>query len=281
MYQTMKLKIRSYFPIVFALICFSSMNDSRADAFVDPEKDVDTNYAVNIGEVDSQDLTNEYDPIETTNRKIFAFNDGLDKGILKPLAKGYRAIVPSQGRIAIRNFLHNLETPTVLLNDLLQGNSDRAGITLKRFMINSTAGFFGFGDPASDLGYSRHTEDFAQTLAVYGVPDGPYIVSPFFGPSTPRHIAGRIVDFAAHPLTWYMQEQDTEARYTYGITETLVAREELLDILDETEANSTDYYITIRNLYRQRRIDEINNGVPSDEASEYSIDTARDLNLVF
>ena len=100
------------------LIFIFSMNDSHADSFVDPEKDIDTNYAVNIDEVDSQNSTNGYDPIETTNRKIFAFNDGLDKGILKPLAKGYRAIVPSQGRTAIRNFLHNLETPTVLINDL-------------------------------------------------------------------------------------------------------------------------------------------------------------------
>lgn len=277
----MKLKIRTLFPILVALIFFFSMNDSHADAYVDPEKNIDTNYAINIDEVDGQNLTNEYDPLESTNRKVFKFNDALDKGILKPAAKGYRAIVPSQGREAIRNFFHNLESPTVLINDILQGNSNRAGITVKRFMINSTVGIFGFADPASDMGYPRHTEDFAQTLAIYGVPDGPYLVSPFFGPSTPRHITGRIIDFVAHPLTWYMQEQDTETRYTYGITETLVAREELLDILDETEANSTDYYVTIRNLYRQRRIDEINNGVPADEPSEYSIDTARDLNLVF
>ena len=277
----MKLKIRTLFPILVALIFFFSMNDSHADAYVDPEKNIDTNYAINIDEVDGQNLTNEYDPLESTNRKVFKFNDALDKGILKPAAKGYRAIDPSQGREAIRNFFHNLESPTVLINDILQGNSNRAGITVKRFMINSTVGIFGFADPASDMGYPRHTEDFAQTLAIYGVPDGPYLVSPFFGPSTPRHITGRIIDFVAHPLTWYMQEQDTETRYTYGITETLVAREELLDILDETEANSTDYYVTIRNLYRQRRIDEINNGVPADEPSEYSIDTARDLNLVF
>jgi phospholipid-binding lipoprotein MlaA len=277
----MKLEIRTILPAFVALIFFSSINDLSADAFIEPIDDNNSSYAINIADVDNQNLTNEYDPIENTNRKIFGFNHALDKGILKPMAKGYRAVVPIEGRAAIRNFLRNLEAPTVLLNDILQGNSNRAGITVKRFMINSTVGIFGFADPASDMGYPRHTEDFAQTLAIYGVPDGPYLVSPFFGPSTPRHIVGRIVDFAAHPLTWYMQDQDTETRYTYGITETLVAREDLLDILDETEANSTDYYVTIRNLYRQRRIDEINNGVPADEASEYSIDTARDLNLVF
>jgi phospholipid-binding lipoprotein MlaA len=254
---------------------------SYADAFMSPDADKNSEYAVNIVESESFEFPENYDPLEETNRKIFSFNNSIDKGILKPVAKGYRSIVPEPGRNAIRNFLHNLETPTVLINDMLQGSSDRAGNTLNRFLINSTVGFFGLSDPATDMGYPRHTEDFAQTLAVYGVPDGPYIVSPFFGPSTPRHITGRIVDFAAHPLTWYMQEQDADARYTYGLTETLVAREELLDVLDEIEVNSTDYYVTIRNLYRQRRIDEINNGVPANEPSEYSIDTARDLNLVF
>ena len=78
-----------------------------------------------------------------------------------------------------------------------------------------------------------HTEDFAQTLAVYGVESGPYIVSPLFGPSTPRHIAGRVVDFAVHPLTWYLQNQNDGYRYSYGISEAVVAREELLDVLDE------------------------------------------------
>ncbi len=222
-----------------------------------------------------------YDPYEETNRKMFAFNQAVDKAVLKPLAQAYSDIVPEGGRESIKNFLRNLESPTILFNDVMQGEEDRASNTVNRFIINSSIGALGFGDPATEMGYPRHTEDFAQTLATYGVESGPYIVSPLFGPSTPRHIAGRVVDFAVHPLTWYLQKQDDGYRYSYGIGEAVVAREELLEILDDIEANSTDYYVSIRNMYMQRRMDEISNGVPSDQPSEFSIDTARDLNLVF
>ena len=243
---------------------------------------IDENYSSSYVEpsITDQDYTT-FDPYETTNRKMFAFNQAVDKAILKPMAQAYRDIVPEGGRESIRNFLRNLESPTILFNDILQGEEERASNTVNRFVINSSIGFFGFGDPATDMGYPRHTEDFAQTLAIYGVESGPYIVSPLFGPSTPRHIAGRVVDFAVHPLTWYLQNQNDGYRFSYGITEAVVAREELLDVLDDIEANSTDYYVSVRNMYMQRRMNEISNGVPSDEPSEFSIDTARDLNLVF
>jgi len=243
---------------------------------------IEENYNSSYVEPSGQEIDySTFDPYEATNRKMFAFNQAVDKAILKPMANAYRDIVPESGRESIRNFLRNLESPTILFNDILQGEKERASNTINRFVINSSVGFFGFGDPATDMGYPRHTEDFAQTLATYGVESGPYIVSPFFGPSTPRHIAGRVVDFAVHPLTWYLQNQNDGYRYTYGISEAVVAREELLDVLDDIEAGSTDYYVSIRNMYMQRRTDEISNGVPSDEPSEFSIDTARDLNLVF
>ena len=267
------------FTFVFTQSASSEMAESVAEQYLIQDTEVsESKYAVSL-----QDLgdAEKYDPYENFNRQVFDFNEAIDTGVLRPLAKGYRAVVPEEARKSIKNFLHNLETPTVLINDMLQGNSSRAGVTVQRFVINSTVGFFGFGDPATNMGYPRHTEDFAQTMATYGVPSGPYIVSPFFGPSSPRHIGGRIVDFATHPLTWYLQDQDTEARLAYGVSEAIVTREELLDILDQTKAESPDYYVTIRNIYRQRRLDEINNGVPSDQPTEYSIDAARDLNLVF
>ena len=269
---------RLFFVIAFSLMLFLHTTVSKADISQFIEENYNSSYAeTSVSDTDHS----TFDPYEAVNRKMFAFNQAVDKAILKPMAQAYRDIVPEGGRESIRNFLRNLESPTILFNDILQGEEERASNTVNRFVINSSVGFFGFGDPATDMGYPRHTEDFAQTLAVYGVESGPYIVSPLFGPSTPRHIAGRIVDFAVHPLTWYLQNQNDGYRYSYGISEAVVAREELLDVLDDIEASSTDYYVSIRNMYMQRRMDEISNGVPSDEPSEFSIDTARDLNLVF
>jgi len=222
-----------------------------------------------------------YDPNEEENRKAFEFHQKLDKSLFKPLAKAYRDVVPEGGRKAIKNFLHNLETPTVLINDVLQGEQDRAGTTVNRFVINSTVGFLGFGDPATDLGYERHTEDFAQTLAVYGVESGPYSYSPIFGPTTERHTTGRVVDFLTHPLTWYFNDQDSAVGLTYGATRVVSTREDLLDALDDIEMDSTDYYVSIRSMYRQMRENQINNGLFGDDPSQFSIDTGMDLNLVF
>ena len=267
---------------IFFLISFLILLLLPALSKADISQFIEENY--NSSYVESSDPEIDYnifDPYESTNRKMFAFNQAVDKAILKPMAQAYRDVVPEGGRESIRNFLRNLESPTILFNDILQGEEERASNTVNRFIINSSVGFFGFGDPATNMGYPRHTEDFAQTLAIYGVESGPYIVSPLFGPSTPRHIAGRVVDFAVHPLTWYLQNQNEGYRYSYGLSEAVVAREELLDVLDDIEANSTDYYVSIRNMYMQRRLSEIANGVPSDEPSEFSIDTARDLNLVF
>jgi phospholipid-binding lipoprotein MlaA len=222
-----------------------------------------------------------YDPNEEENRKAFEFHQKLDKNLFKPLAKAYRDVVPEGGRKAIKNFLHNLETPTVLMNDVLQGEQERAGTTVNRFVINSTVGFLGFGDPATDLGYERHTEDFAQTLAIYGVESGPYSYSPIFGPTTQRHTTGRVVDFLTHPLTWYFSDQDATVGLTYGATRVVSTREDLLDALDDIEMDSTDYYVSIRSMYRQMRENQINNGLFGDDPSQFSIDTGIDLNLVF
>ena len=269
---------RLFFAIILSLILLLYPALSQADI----SQFIEENYNSSYVEPSSPEIDYvSFDPYEAANRKLFAFNEAVDGAILKPMAQVYRDIVPERGRESIRNFLRNLESPTILFNDVLQREEERASNTLNRFFINSSIGFFGFGDPATDMGYPRHTEDFAQTLAIYGIESGPYIMSPFFGPSTPRHIAGRIVDFAVHPLTWYLQDQNDGYRYSYGISEAVVAREELLDVLDDIEGDSTDYYVSIRNMYMQRRMNEISNGVPSDEPSEFSIDTARDLNLVF
>ncbi|MEK7246697.1 MAG: VacJ family lipoprotein, partial [Pseudomonadota bacterium] len=134
------------------------------------------------------------DPIEPANRVIFAFNRAIDAAILKPLAKIYRDFTPKIFQDAVGNILANLRAPVVLANDVLQGEGKRAGNTLARFVVNSTVGLGGMIDAASEMGVPRHAEDFGQTLAVWGVPEGPYLMLPLFGPSNPRDLVGLAAD---------------------------------------------------------------------------------------
>ncbi|MSO54237.1 MAG: VacJ family lipoprotein [Rhodospirillales bacterium] len=132
-------------------------------------------------------------------RAVFAFNQALDTLIVKPLAEDYLEL-PEQVWASIHNFLQNLRTPVVLFNDVMHGNGERAGTTVARVALNTTLGIGGLFDPATAAGYPRHSEDFGQTLAVWGVDEGPYIVWPILGPSNPRDTVGFTVDFFTDPL---------------------------------------------------------------------------------
>ncbi len=201
------------------------------------------------------------DPAEPTNRAVFAFNQVLDKGVLKPAAGMYRDLMPPAVRTGVHNALDNLRSPVVFLNDLLQGDMDRAGITFMRFLINSTLGVGGLGDPASDMGYAYHNEDFGQTLAKWGVDDGPYVMLPVFGPSNPRDAVGLVVDFLVDPFNWWAANSGNDfAPYARGATRAVDERARNYDTLEDLERSSLDFYATIRSLYRQRRADEIGNG---------------------
>ncbi len=201
------------------------------------------------------------DPVEPTNRFIFSFNQGLDKVIIKPVTSLYRAIFPDVVRNGIHNFLNNLKTPVVLINDILQGESGRAGDTIIRFAVNSTVGIAGFRDQAADWGWEPHDEDFGQTLAVWGVGEGPYIMLPLFGPSNPRDAFGKVVDFFLDPINWWAENSDND---WVPITRTIISgidtRDQLWDVLDDLEKSSVDFYAAIRSLYRQRRNEDISNG---------------------
>lgn len=208
----------------------------------------------------SRSVISEDDPWEGFNRKMFAFNDRLDKAVLIPAAKGYRAVTHKKQRKGIRNFLANARAPFTLVNDVLQGEFSRAGKTLSRFAVNSTVGFGGMGDPAGRMGLDRHTEDFGQTLAVWGVGSGPYVFLPFFGPSTVRGGFGRAIESAASPTFWI----DTDAATFTGLSRSGVSvvslREPLIEPLQEIEASSLDYYASFRSFYLQNRKREIANG---------------------
>lgn len=200
------------------------------------------------------------DPIEPLNRYFFEVNRFVDYMLLKPFAEIYKSIVPKPVQTGLRNFLNNLESPVILANDLLQGEFGRAKITTARFITNTIAGVGGVYDFASHIGYPRHTEDFGQTLATWGVDEGPYLVLPLLGPRPPRDLLGVGVDAALDPMTWVLMNNDAEAiGYGLSAADIIDARARNGGAIDEVEESSIDFYAAIRNLYRQQRKSLIEN----------------------
>jgi phospholipid-binding lipoprotein MlaA len=204
------------------------------------------------------------DPGEAVNRQVFAFNQGVDKVVVKPVTGLYRNL-PADIRGGIHNFLNNLRTPVILFNDVLQGEFDRAGTTLARFFINSTVGMVGFSDMAGRMGLEFHDEDFGQTLGVWKIKEGPYVMLPLLGPSNFRDTVGIVVDFVIDPLNWWAANTGRDfITYTRTGMTAIDARDQLWDVLDDLEKSSVDFYAALRSTYRQRRNDEIRNGEGSE-----------------
>lgn len=247
--------------------------------------------AVAAGSAWAQEATDDdfNDPFENLNRAVFEFNLGFDRKILKPVAKGYRAVVPEPGRDMVKHFLNNLRSPIILANDILQGKPDRAGQTIHRFLFNTSLGLGGLfdlvGDPGANgqgVGVAFHDEDFGQTLAVWGVGEGPYLVVPILGPAPPRDALGLAVDNVVFdPFNFF----DVALLIGLGRTATRAVDERArhIESLDEIEETSIDFYATIRSLYRQRRNDEIRDGaapptIPIPTISlEFEEDEAKEL----
>lgn len=205
------------------------------------------------------------DPLEPMNRAVFDFNQGADRLVIKPVAQGYREVVPEFGRDRVHDFLTNLQEPWNAVNSALQGNMEGAGESLGRFAMNTTFGVLGIMDVADDAGLPKRSEDFGQTLAVWGVGDGPYLVLPILGPSGARDAGGKVVDWYADPVSYYLREESIDwAKWTITITRGIDTRERYLDVLDDVERNSLDYYSSLRSLYRQRRDAEIRNSTKQD-----------------
>lgn len=200
------------------------------------------------------------DPLEPTNRAVFAFNNALDKAVLVPVSKGYRAAVPGYGRDRVHAAVENLKAPFTFANDVLQGEGARAGETLMRFMINSTAGLGGLFDLVGETGGPRaHDEDVGQTLAVWGVDEGPYLMLPLLGPSNSRDAVGRGIEFVADPTDIVLGNAYDALPPARAAAGTIDLRTQLLDPIADLERNSLDYYAAIRSLYRQRRASQIAN----------------------
>ena len=213
------------------------------------------------------------DPFEPLNREIFDINLFFDRILLKPAAQAYVWLFPVEFRDAVHNILTNADEPVNFANAVLQGDAGRAATAFGRLAINTTLGVGGMIDVASDLGLEPIEEDFGQTLAVWGLDSGPYLVLPLFGPATVRDGFGRVGDFFFDPLTYVLWNTDKEyIGPSILATTALDLRSRNLDTLDEIERTSVDFYATIRSLYQQRREDLINNGVTPDDEDPFISD---------
>lgn len=193
------------------------------------------------------------DPLEPLNRSMFAFNMAVDNVVLEPVAKGYRAVTPEIARTGIKNFFKNLKQPVYFANALFQLEGKQAVSIAARFLSNTLFGFFGFADTASELDIPVYEPDFGQTLYVWGVKQsGPYLVLPVLGPSSPRDAVGWGVDSVMAPLDWVLKGKPV-LLYSKFAVESFSKRENAIEFLDSLEKGSTDFYATMRSMYRQNR----------------------------
>ena len=200
---------------------------------------------------------NPADPLEPFNRGIYKFNDTVDKAVIKPVARGYKAAIPAVGRIMISNFFSNLDDVVVTTNDLLQFKLVQGFSDGMRFFVNSTIGVFGLIDVATPGGLKKHNEDFGQTLGKWGVGEGPYLVLPILGPSTVRDSVGIYVDTLPAP-TYHISNIRT--RNQLYVTEKINRRAELLDQENVLDDAMIDPYEFIRDAYLQHRLSQVQDG---------------------
>jgi len=199
----------------------------------------------------------ENDPWEGFNRKVYAFNDGLDK-VVRPVAVGYDKIMPDPFQRGVGNFFRNLDAPVTFVNSILQGKFVESADVFGRFLINTTVGLLGFFDVASKMGIPYYNEDLGQTLATWGYKDSNYLMLPFFGPSTTRDGVGRLSDSYIHPVG---RAIDGRGAWGYYIVRGIDQRARYLDQDTELEA-AYDPYVLMRDVWLQNREYQIYDGDP-------------------
>lgn len=206
----------------------------------------------------------EYDPWEPMNRSLYAFNDAVDRYTMRPIAKGYKAVIPSVARRGVTNFSQNLLTPRSAVNNFLQGKPGPGLSDIGRFFINSIFGIAGLIDVASISGLEVYDETFGQTLAVWGVPEGPYVFLPVLGPNTLLDAVTIPVDIASDPLFHYDNSSVRDKLYILRAID-LRARVLTAETLLE---DSKDPYLTIRESYLQNRRFRVHDGEPPTSEEE-------------
>ena len=213
------------------------------------------------------------DPFEPVNRIVFSFNNIFDRLILRPIAIVYRGIVPEFLRNRITYSLNNLSMPITAVNNLLQGELGKAGISTSRFLINSTIGFLGFFDPAASFGLESENEDFGQTLTVWGIPSGPYLVLPFIGPSNPRDFTGFLSTSLLDPMYQVGGGGTSSSLRTYRMATGAVDwRSQNIEVFDDLQNNSVDHYAAVRSFYSQSRESQA-----ADNMEINSLDTENEI----
>lgn len=203
------------------------------------------------------------DPWEPVNKRIFTFNQYFDDWFMRPLAKGYAAVLPPPAQQGVQNFFSNLDDVTVLINNLLQGKPADAASDGGRVLLNTTFGVAGLWDVASRVGLQKHDEDFGQTLGVWGVGPGPYVIMPFLGPSNLRDTIGFGVDVASSPVSSPDDPATRNSMHALSIVDTRVQALQFDDLM------YGDVYIFMREAYMQQRQYEVSDGeIPQQRASE-------------
>lgn len=205
---------------------------------------------------------NRADPLEPMNRRIASFNDVLDDNVLKPVAVGYRDYTPTLVQTGVTNFFRNLSDVLSTLNNGLQLKGHDTAESFMRFTVNTIFGIYGIFDVATEIGLERHPEDFGQTLGYWGVPNGPYLVLPVFGPSTVRDSSLLIVEFSLDPLS---RSSATTERDVAMLTRVIEKRATLLKTSDLLAGAAIDKYSFTRDSYLQFRRNQVYDGNPPDE----------------
>ncbi len=214
-----------------------------------------------------------FDPYETQNRKVHAFNRGLDRALLRPAGKGYTTVIPDEIETSVSNFSVNLGRPSDMVNALLQGDFRGAGISGSRFLINTILGFGGLADTASEFGVEDHDTDFGETLHVWGVGEGAYLELPVLGPSTTRDAFGRFVDLFTNPLDYHLEEPEVYLSTTTGIASRIGDRGRFSDTVDSILYESADSYAQARLIYLQNRRFELGDESATPEIDPFGLDT--------
>ncbi len=212
------------------------------------------------------------DPLEGMNRGIFWFNDKVDVYALEPAGKVWDAVMPDRVKRSLANFFGNLRFPIVAGNDLLQAKFQHAASDVGRFVVNTTVGVAGFFDPATGWGLEAHDEDFGQTLGYWGVPPGPFLMLPFWGPSNPRDTVGLAADSFSTVYPYFVGFYYTTGARTVDVINT---RALFLKQVQEAKAASLDYYAAVRSAYIQHRKAQVNDraAMTKEEAEDlYTID---------
>jgi len=212
------------------------------------------------------DFADPRDPLENFNRAMFDFNDMLDRTVLRPIGKGYNAIVPKPVNRGITNFFSNIDDVTSAVNNLLQFKIGRALSDVSRVAVNTTVGIGGFFDVASNLDMPKYGEDFGQTLGTWGIASGPYLVLPVVGPSSARDGVGRVADWFTDPINYI---EDDTLRWSLRGLDLVDTRADLINATRVLDQAALDPYYFVRDAYLQKRENDVYDGNPPRQPDFY------------